>query len=122
MMPRSFTFSGSGNEVASRVTAALLGAKFRVVQSFDLASARANHVDCSCPHHGTDLCDCQMIVLLVYGSAGRPVTLTIHGRDGLVRLAVVTDPAQRPVIGLEASIINILSSTFPYSAHPRMNK
>ena len=30
----------------------------QVVRSFDLKVARAAHVGCTCPHHGTDQCDC----------------------------------------------------------------
>jgi hypothetical protein len=51
----------------------------RVIQTFDLNTARHTLEDCSCPHHGTSECDCQMVVLLVYGETGGPVTLILHG-------------------------------------------
>jgi len=52
-----------------------------VVQTFDLNTARLGHHNCSCPHHGTYACDCQMIVLLVYGKPAEPATLILHGND-----------------------------------------
>jgi hypothetical protein len=57
-------------------------AGLRPVQTFDLHAARAALHDCSCPNHGTEKCDCQMVVLLVYGNVIEPVTLILHGNDG----------------------------------------
>jgi hypothetical protein len=37
-----------------------------VLRTFDLQMARHAQTSCPCPHHGTDQCDCQMVVLLVY--------------------------------------------------------
>ncbi len=64
-------------------------AHLRAVQTFDLHAARIGLHDCSCPSHGTDACDCQMIVLLVYGTAQEPVTLILHGSDGQTWLSTV---------------------------------
>ena len=50
----------------------------QVIRSFDLKTARMAHTECTCPHHGTELCDCQMIVLLVYEGTGQPVTIVAH--------------------------------------------
>ena len=61
---------------------------FRVVQTFDLQVARLAHPNCLCPHHGTDDCNCQMIVVLVYGNQGDPATLVIHGQDGKTWLSL----------------------------------
>ena len=60
----------------------LVNAGLRPVQTFDLNAARSLQHVCSCPNHGTDDCDCQMVVLLVYGKQGDPATLVIHGQDG----------------------------------------
>ena len=68
----------------------------QVMRSFDLKVARAAHVGCTCPHHGTDQCDCQMVVLLVYGPDGSPVTLVVHGHDSQTHIALVDTPEQRP--------------------------
>jgi hypothetical protein len=76
----------------------------QVVRSFDLKVARAAHVGCTCPHHGTDQCDCQMVVLLVYGQEGSPVTLVVHGHDGQTRIVLVETPEQRPMPQLVSTI------------------
>jgi hypothetical protein len=54
----------------------------RSVQTFDLQAARLAAHDCPCPNHGCEDCDCQMVVLLVYGSTPEPVTLILHGNGG----------------------------------------
>lgn len=66
----------------------LLKAGLRSVQTFDLHTARAALHDCDCPHHGTDQCDCQMVVLLVYGKMDEPATLILHGNDGTTWLSI----------------------------------
>ncbi len=107
-----FTTPGSGDKAVARAIDILQQADFQVMRSFDLNAARAAHVECSCPHHGTDLCDCQMVVLLVYGQDGPPATLTAHSRDGRTQFALVNDPAQRPSPDLETAIINHLLPAF----------
>ena len=73
----------------------LTTANLRVVQTFDLNTARHSVEDCPCPHHGTDQCDCQMVVLLVYTDAAEPVTLVLHGNDGQTRISLVENPNQQ---------------------------
>lgn len=70
------------DQVLVWVSQQLTSASFRVVQTFDLQVARLAHPDCPCPHHGTNDCNCQMVVLLVYGKQDDPATLVIHGQDG----------------------------------------
>jgi hypothetical protein len=60
----------------------------RSIQTFDLHTARASLHNCDCPHHGTDQCDCQMVVLLVYGKTEEPATLILHGNDGTTWLSI----------------------------------
>lgn len=80
----------------------------QVVRSFDLKVARAAHVGCTCPHHGTEQCDCQMVVLLVYGQDGPPVTLVAHGHDGQTHIALVDTPEQRPAPQLVEAILQAM--------------
>ena len=54
----------------------------RVLQTFDLHTAREMLKECPCPYHGTCDCDCQMLVLLVYGKTAQPATLILHGSSG----------------------------------------
>ncbi len=90
--------------VLVRVSEELNRAGFRVVQTFDLHVARLAHPDCPCPHHGTDECNCQMVVLLVYRNDSTPTTLVIHGQDGRSWLSLANQTGQRTDPHLEAAI------------------
>lgn len=65
------------------------------MQTFDFHSARLTLQNCSCPHHGTNQCDCQMIILLVYGNATEPATLILHGNDGQTWISLGENPNQQ---------------------------
>ncbi len=79
-----------------RTTIQRLSARgLRALRTFDLHDARRAISDCPCPHHGTMHCDCQMVVLLVYGQSALPATLILHGNDGRSSLSLVNTPAQR---------------------------
>ena len=67
----------------------------RALQTFDLHTVRHIQQDCPCPHHGTTDCDCQMVVLMVYGDTPEPATLILHGSDGQTRFSIADDPSQR---------------------------
>jgi len=109
-MKQLFTFTHACDDAVTRVTDTLSRAGLRVSRSFDLRVARAAHVDCSCPHHGTEQCDCQMVVLLVYRGTRAPATLVCHGRDGHTVLVLVDTPEQRPASELEAAIVASLNA------------
>lgn len=80
-------------------------AELQVMRSFDLKVARSAHVNCTCPYHGTDQCNCQMVVLLVYGQDGSPATLVVHGHDGQTQIALVDKPEQRP----DSKLVNLIT-------------
>ena len=69
------------DEVVASLTRSLEQAGLRVYRSFDLRTARSAGAGCTCPHHGTAECDCQMVVLLIYGPEAQPSTLVLHGHD-----------------------------------------
>ncbi len=96
----------------------LAQAGLRTMQTFDLQSVRHAPGDCSCPHHGTAECDCQMAVLLVYGERGEPVTLILHGNDGQTWLSTADEPNQRVDPTLLAEIKHALDApgSVPQSA------
>jgi hypothetical protein len=73
----------------------LLQVGLRPIQTFDLQTARFGLHHCACPNHGTENCDCQLIVLLVYGEAAEPVTLILHGNNGTTWIAVSDNPLYR---------------------------
>ncbi len=70
-------------------------AGLRALQTFDLHAARMGMHECACPNHGREDCDCQMVVLLVYGNAEQPVTLFLHGNGGQTWLSIADSPPQR---------------------------
>jgi hypothetical protein len=73
------TVSQACEQTLPWVNQQLLGAGLRSVQTLDLHAARASMRDCECRHHGTDQCDCQLVVLLVYGKMEEPSPLILHG-------------------------------------------
>lgn len=93
--------------VIRQVTAAGL----QVLRTFDLKVARLAHGLCPCPHHGTDQCDCQMVVLMVYKEDTQPVSLVVHGHDGKTHLTFVDHPAQRADPNIMEIVWRILRSS-----------
>ena len=85
----------SCNEALQWTNQQLIKAGLRPVQTFDLHDARVGLHDCPCPTHGGDECDCQMVILLVYGKAEEPATLILHGNDGQTWLSIADSPRQR---------------------------
>ena len=90
------------------VRATLTSAGMQIVQTFDLQIARLAHPDCSCPHHGTEQCSCQLVVLLVYGKQQDPATLVLHGQDGKTWISLATPPETRSRHNLESSVRHLL--------------
>jgi hypothetical protein len=86
----------------------LTGSGFRVVPTFDLQVARSAQHECTCPHHGTDECSCQLVVLLVYGKNADPATLVIHAQDGKTWISMATPAETGSRQNLESSIRHIL--------------
>lgn len=108
-MAQKLMLEGPSQEVVRWITEALALADLQVATSFDLRTARAAHTECSCPYHGTAACDCQMVVLLVYGTDAYPATLVVHGRDGRNYLSLADTPGQRPSPKLAATIFTALT-------------
>ena len=103
------------NEALEWAKNQLLQAGLRPIQTFDLHTARLAMHDCSCPNHGTEECDCQMVVLLVYGKAPNPATLILHGNDGQTWVSIANDPQQRANAKLLHSIQQALETNEPVS-------
>lgn len=82
----------------------LANAGFRVVQTFDLHVARLAHPDCTCPNHGTEDCNCQMVVLLIYHNKSAPATVVIHGQEGKSWLSLAAPEGKRVSQRFETAI------------------
>ena len=104
------SINSSCDQVLQMTKTLLSQAGLSAVQTFNLNTARLGVHHCSCPNHGTEACDCQMIVLLVYGEAAEPATLILHGNDGQTWVSVTDDPAQRTDKKLITSIRHALDS------------
>ena len=87
---------GSSCDQALQMTKSHLSeAGLSAMQTFNLNTARLGLHNCCCPNHGTEACDCQMIVLLVYGEAPEPATLILHGNDGQTWMSISESTSQR---------------------------
>jgi hypothetical protein len=85
------------------------GAGLQVLRTFDLQDARLAHMECPCPHHGTDSCNCQMVVLLVFADNHQPVSLVAHSHDGKTWFSLVDTSQQRADPYLESTIRQALA-------------
>ena len=95
--------------VIRQVTENLAAAGLRVVRSFDLRSACASFADNVCPHHGTAPCDCQLVVLLIYGVMITPVSLILHSHRGQTELQWDEAPHARPSPEGQAFILQAMN-------------
>jgi len=95
-MSHGIWFETDGDAAARSTTQALTQRGYRVFRSFDLRSAAAHWseggpTECQCPHHGTEQCTCQYVVLLAYGPDGAPAVITVHSRDTRSEVQIVQD-------------------------------
>ena len=92
------------DEALPKVSEQLKEAGLQTVQTFDLHSAMTGAHGCSCPNHGTEECDCQMVVLLVYGAAAEPATLILHGNSKQTWISLADAFIQNPNPQLQITI------------------
>jgi hypothetical protein len=97
----------------------LENAGINVLRTFDLQGARLAHPDCTCPHHGTEACDCQMSVLLVYQEGKSPASILIHGFQKTTWLYLVDSPEQPVDQNMDLLIRGVLAQTIPSSVENR---
>ena len=100
------------DEAIAWVVSQVNEAGLQVVRTFDLQVAQYDSASCRCAYHGTDQCDCQMVVLLVYGDDYQPISLVDNSFDGRTLFSLVDTPQQRADPRLERSISSALSSQF----------
>ena len=103
-MPANPPMNCSCEEASQRIKQALQGRGLRVLETFDLHDARLGLADCTCPHHGTSECDCQMVVMMVYGEGLAPATLILHGSDGQTWISLGDEPARDRGVLIQAAI------------------
>ena len=79
------------------------------MQTFDLQLARQLHSNYSCPYHGVEKCDCQMVVLLIYKGKQKPITMIVHGCDQASWFYLVNTSQQPVEYCLKKTIQDILT-------------
>jgi len=87
------TFNTDHKTVVNKVIQRLDTKGLLIKESFDLQIAKASYTEYACPHHGNTQCDCQDVVLLVYGKPSSPITLVIHSLDGRTHVSIVAPHA-----------------------------
>ncbi len=103
-----------GAAVQAWVSQQLTAAGFRVVHTFDLQVAREAHQDCTCPHHGTAECDCQLVVLLVYRGVEEPYAVVIHSRDQMTWISLAESAARHVDQHTAKAIERAIAAHLPY--------
>ena len=89
-------------------------AGLRVIQTFDLyEAAHLSSGDCPCSNHGSEKCDCQMVVLLVYGNEKDPGALILHGSNRQTWLSIVETPDQNTNRTISSVIKKLLGGKPP---------
>lgn len=83
------------DEAVAEVMQQLVSTNLQVLRTFDLQMSRTAFMQCTCPNHGTEQCDCQLVVLLVYFDKLPPISMIAHGHDGHTWFALVDSPEQR---------------------------
>lgn len=103
------TLKLDSDQAVEQISQRLINDGLQVVRSFDLQTAMSTHTDCTCPNHGTEKCGCQMVVLLIYGKQGEPLTLVAHSQDGRTYFELVDTPQQRPERILKSAVLQALA-------------
>ena len=107
-MNESIVFNFDSETAIKAVMTTLARHGLYVTRSFDLRSALTTHGGCECPHHGTAQCNCQFVVLLVYGEAAEPVVITMHSRDNRTEAKIVHDATAIPDPRLAEAVMTVL--------------
>jgi hypothetical protein len=107
-LPPTLTLHCSCDEAVRQINRSMAQRGLRVLETFDLQDARQSVAGCTCPHHGTDDCDCQMVVLMVYADALSPTALTLHGNDGRTSISLGGSPTDADEMPVRAAIDSVL--------------
>lgn len=111
-MTQLFVFNNPVHFVIGWLTNLLQDAGLQLTPSFNLRTALpplSKHLSCNCPHQA-DSCDCDLTVLLVYGSDPEPATLLAHSHNGRTWLSLVDNESERPSAALKMQIKSVLAT------------
>ncbi len=108
---RLSTLNMDGESTIAHLTRWLSHYGLRIVRGFDLQSACASFTDLTCPHHGAYPCDCQLVVLLVYGDDTPPASIVLHSHRGKTDVDLIDSPNNRPGQQLKKTIKLAIENT-----------
>lgn len=100
---------GNCPEAVQTISHQLSQSGLQVVQTFDLQMTQFDPGVCTCPRHGTQACNCQMSVLLVYEPGSPPASLLVHGYDGQTSFTLVDSARQSAPASLVSRLQSALS-------------
>ncbi len=81
----------------------------QAIRTFDLQTTRQYPDFCQCTKHGTQQCDCQMVVLLLYPQGDPPISIVAHGNGCQTWFSLVDTPQQRPNSHLVALLLSLVT-------------
>ncbi len=96
------------NHAVQHIRDALQHAGLRVMISFDSRHVRMEEAASLCPHHGSAVRNCHLVIMLVYGIEGHPVTLTVYKQDDEIWISLTYPPGLRPSSTLQSQIQAVL--------------
>ena len=108
-MRDTLTFDTGEQDVIPEVFSALTQHGLPVMRSFDLRAAQTGSAACACHPQGLSLCECQLVVLLVYGHAPEPLTLFVSGCGGQTEIRVAQEASMRPDPYLARDVLAVLT-------------
>jgi hypothetical protein len=78
-----------------------------VSRTFDLQVARRrlkNSAEAPCPHHGSDRCTCQYLVLRIGRRGFGCISVVVHGHDSVTKITMLTEASGKPGGGIVAEV------------------
>ena len=93
-MTQLLVMNNSTHFVIGWLTDLLQEAGLQLSSSFNFRTALPKGISCNCPDHA-DNCDCDLTVLLVFGSEPNPATLLAHSHNGRTWLSLVDNSDER---------------------------
>ncbi len=90
-----FIVTQNCDQVIDRVSQQLASAGFQTFPTFNLKTTLPADRCCDSP---PERCECQVVILLVYGKGGPPFTLSLFGEKGTTTVAMNDNTSDRAMI------------------------
>ncbi len=90
-----FIVTQNCDQVIDQVSQQLASAGFQTLPTFNLKTTLPDDRCCDSP---PERCECQVVILLVYGKEGPPFTLSLFGEKGTTTVAMNDNSSDRTMI------------------------